>query len=88
MTTNDHILEVVQAHKDGKKIYRMSDLHPEWVDCTENPEWNFVYYSYRVAPERPKPREWRLYEYNGKWVCVNEGWIPREPNILVREVIE
>jgi hypothetical protein len=51
MTTDDHILEIVQAHKDGKKIETMSDLHPEWVDCMANPVWNFAHQSYRIAPE-------------------------------------
>lgn len=65
--TDDEILKVVQAHKDGKKIQcRNNDTsNPTlaWRDCqeTNRPAWNFPSVDYREAPTstlRPwKPEE-------------------------------
>lgn len=59
--TDDEIIAVVQAHKEGKKIQFRSHSAPhldEWWD-NETPAWNFEICDYRVAP--PKPREWLLH---------------------------
>jgi hypothetical protein len=88
--TDDEILSVVQAHKEGKKIefkHRFDHHHNigEWY--LKDGDWDFVHFIYRVAPEPRKPREWR--------VCVNDnGHIfevkTQDPHhcIIVREVIE
>src|SRR5436190_20474355 len=54
--TDDEIIAVVQAHKDGKQIQRcgkaphyMVHKWNEWKDS--NPNWNFADFDYRTAPE-------------------------------------
>ncbi len=84
--TDDEILEVVQAHKDGKRIEVYEGA--SWKICAFQPPWNFGMFDYRVAPEPRKPREW--------WICPNpkhEGFdfaysSGNYPLIRVREVIE
>jgi hypothetical protein len=57
--TDDEILEVVQAHKEGKKIQiRWKDTDVSWIAMSHDPNWDFVNVDYRVAPEPRKPREW------------------------------
>lgn len=53
--TNDEIIEVVMAHKAGKKIQE-SLIHMEAWFPVSDPCWNFPKYKYRVAPEPPKPK--------------------------------
>jgi hypothetical protein len=62
MMTDDEILEVVAAHKEGKKIQVQSITDRNlWYD-EPAPTWNFANHNYRVAPEPRKPREWWLIE--------------------------
>lgn len=88
--TDDQILEVVQAHKDGKpiQIRKMGWHHGfrdgTWYDC-ENPQWDFDTCDYRVKPEH---REWwlsrNLVAYETRDAARDVG----HPIIHVREVIE
>ena len=60
--SDDEILEVVQAHKEGKQIqWKTANEVPNlsWMDGAPLP-WDFNKYQYRVAPEPRKPREWIL----------------------------
>ncbi len=57
--TDDEILVVVQAHKDGKKTQwsypvavKWEEMPPQW-----DGQWDFKSFIYRVAPEPRKPRE-------------------------------
>ncbi len=56
--TDDEIIAVLQARKEGKIIQTRSHFHPleGWQDCT--PVWDFYQNDYRVKPELGKPREW------------------------------
>jgi hypothetical protein len=65
--TDDQILEVVQAHKEGKKIQGrllgscplyLNGIDDKWVDLISGVDWNFKETEYRVAPEPRKLREW------------------------------
>lgn len=66
--TIDEKIAVLQAYRSGKLIQvigcpdrELTLNYPAWTDIGE-PKFNFSFYSYRVKPEPPKPREWRLYE--------------------------
>lgn len=95
MMTDDEILTVVQAHKEGKKIeckgrHLSHPMIPKWNEWTDsNPHWNFAEFDYRVAPEPRKPREWNITICNGQIVgqSVFTGSCEIE-KILIREVIE
>jgi len=61
--SDDHIIAVVQAHKEGKKIQGKNRLLSNvWVDLPEQINWDFMEKEYRVAPEPRKPRELWLIE--------------------------
>jgi hypothetical protein len=65
MMTDDQILEVVAAHKEGKKIQsrvRGNGLRPEegWGSPSDKPDWNFYCWDYRVAPEPRERKDWWL----------------------------
>ena len=95
---NAHLfLPLVQALADGKTIQFVT-FRGYWVDC--NPESDFKFNGdpslYRIKPEPPKPREYRLWvTANGHAVTptncdsilteesVNAGW----SEIIVREVL-
>ena len=90
MMSDDQILEVVQAHKEGKKIQVLA-IHSDlgWQNC-DSPSWDFARTNYRVAPEPRKPRELWLQECtradgtgNGLWQEKFEGL-----GTHFREVIE
>jgi len=51
--SDDEIIAVVTAHKEGKKIQVRSKLpgHHDWNDCANDPGWAFDNLDYRVAPE-------------------------------------
>ncbi len=51
MMTNNEIIAVVQAHKEGKQIQsrHLHDTH--WMNNPTEFQWNFGVYDYRVAPE-------------------------------------
>ena len=53
MMTNDEIIAVVQAHKDGKRIQcRNTNGQNKWADMPHSPVWNFPAVVYRVKPEK------------------------------------
>jgi len=55
--THDEMIEVIKAHKEGKKLQcrpkRSGKFEPPWMDFEEGeePVWNFQYVEYRVKPE-------------------------------------
>lgn len=52
--THDEMIEVIQAHKEGKAIQvKHSSFTYDWADIS-NPNFNFLEWVYRVKPE-PKP---------------------------------
>ena len=57
------MIEVIQAHKEGKKIeYRKKGAGDTWrliARCV----WNFYEYDYRIAP-KPEPPKYRPWKYN------------------------
>jgi hypothetical protein len=68
MMTDDQILEVVQARKNGKQIEILYDTrhgytYETWI-TTDIDSWDFLNHDYRVKPEPPKPREFWLCKYN------------------------
>jgi hypothetical protein len=101
--SDDEILAVVQAHKDGKPLQMRSNYlvgtgciaqplgTANWRGCT-HPPWDFMNYEYRVAPEPRKPREWMLFLFSNGRIenPIHYGaFIPGDAKrILVREVIE
>ena len=88
--SDDEIIAVVQAHKEGKKIEHLDDSYgyESWRWCN-NPTWNFGTSKYRVAPEPRKPREWKMPVSMLDAADMIQGIIQKdEPSILVREVIE
>ena len=89
--SDDEILEIVQAHIQGKKIeYREIYLreHGRWIPADTPDLWDFRNRRYRVAPEPRKPREWDVYEISN---CIT-SFEPMKPHswksIRVREVLE
>ena len=43
-------IKVMQAYVDGKEIqYR--DISLNWVDCGDNPKWQWFLTDYRIKPE-------------------------------------
>lgn len=68
--TDDEIIEVVRAHKEGKKVqfkYKPTeDSDYEWFDVDHTRIWFFDKYDYRVALEPRKPREW--------WIIPNPNY--------------
>lgn len=94
--TDDEIIAVVQAHKDGKTI--RSEARGCGGGWTETfPEgkaisWNFHYYDYYIVPEPRKPREWMIVlDQNlgdGGYVCRPSQNRSAGEKVRVREVIE
>lgn len=88
--TDDQILEVVQAHKEGKQI-EVKPNHGYWGGCVLNePNWNFADYDYRVKTEPRKPRDfWIHFHSYGFMHEVHENDVRHCPSCVhVREVIE
>lgn len=94
--TDDEIIEVVRAHKEGKQIqHRLNEntdgdpADHNWKDVEIGRlwPWNFLQRDYRVKPEPRKPREWTLFDYgDGVTTHPIDGCSYR--TIRVREVIE
>ncbi len=88
MMTDDEIIAVVQAHKEGKKIERSAAKNSGCFGYTAmmgEPDWNFAVFDYRVSPEPRKPRE--------RWIDPDgiESFISRPQSsrfMRFREVIE
>lgn len=58
--TDQQIIEIVQAHIDGKPIEictKGQGKDEKWYDIV-NPKWDFQHCDYRVKQEPRKPREW------------------------------
>lgn len=88
MMTDDQILEVVAAHKEGKKIQFKTQLL-DWRDCANNePAWEFTAAEYRVAPEPRKPREWIVVSVNNEIYSQFDGSFQEGQWFRVREVLE
>ncbi len=100
--TDDQIIAVVTAHKEGKKIQirrrsedeMKSDYGWKWG---ESINWDFRNLEYRVSPKSSQPREWffRVYEDGTAGSPSDERWAiecgkhERGSKIVrVREVIE
>lgn len=79
--TDEEIIAVVTAHKEGKTIEVTSKSKLNW-EITEYPCWNFDYWDYRVKPEphyRPfenaeevmeaikEKGDWVRWKINGDW---------------------
>ncbi len=99
--TDDEIIAVVRAHKEGKTIQYRKLHGPRiwneegWVNHPfGNIEWHFVSIEYRVAPEPRKPREWKIpITANGGVAYTANGgvaYLTTEPITIVRvrEVID
>ncbi len=89
--TDDEILEVVQAHKEGKRIEYALKTRCTWVLESHPPLWDFLKYDYRVAPEPRKPREWWIHLNASGMHEVHETTENRSHCghcILVREVMD
>lgn len=92
--TDDEIIAVVTAKKEGKKIQSWCLLYDkEWHD-TEALQWNFAVYDYRVKPE---PVELEAWFFNGKYQFSTLGMSELDKNFYLqsgykykkmREVIE
>ncbi len=89
--TDDEIIAVVQAHKEGKQIqWRIYEQDSEWVDCKKNEPLSYLGMKgiyHRVAIDHPRSaraaREW--------WITPNVGLVFDKEvlgSIHVREVIE
>lgn len=85
--TDTEIIEVVTAHKEGKKIqhrFKDDDFYQEdgWGESTSGMQmaWNFSRFDYRVAPEPRKLREYWIDSNasNGPWSCWN--YVPSYPS--------
>jgi hypothetical protein len=59
--THDEMIEVIQAHKDGKVIqFRCIRDRGDWLSKGTPPLWNFDAVDYRV---KPMPKEYWLVPY-------------------------
>lgn len=45
------MIEVIAAHRDGKKIEATHKACSEWEDVINPPLWNFQHNNYRIKPE-------------------------------------
>ena len=53
--THDEMIEVIQAHKEGRVIQQQPHGLDYWE--TDTPDWNFTTQDFRVKPE---PREFEI----------------------------
>jgi hypothetical protein len=60
--THDEMIEVIQAHKDGKVI-QLRSMQGDWIDVPRTPDWDFPNIIYRPKPE---PKEYWLVPYGTK----------------------
>lgn len=87
--SNDEMIAVLQADKEGKTIeWSTKGLgEPRWTADVNR--WNFSSFDYRVKPEPPKPREFWIILPLKESRC-GEAWAfdPPGGGIHVREVLE
>lgn len=50
-------IKVMQAFVDGKKIQFKRIKGKNWVNCTENPFWDWFGFTYRITPNQEEPKE-------------------------------
>jgi hypothetical protein len=101
--TDEQIIEVVRAHKEGKLIRAKAHGRSgsEWSYNMLHPSWNFADYDYEVKPEPKKPREFWINFYETtrkssryaihesmKSANIGKGGDNSIPTIHVREVLE
>jgi hypothetical protein len=53
-------IAVMQAFAEGKKIQFQIALQEEWLD-TDQPTWDWWARDYRIVPERPIEKAYRIY---------------------------
>jgi hypothetical protein len=64
--THDEMIEVIQAHKDGKVIQGIAKVlgeAGEWLDQHHEPAWDFAKNNYRA---KPMPKEYWLVPYTDR----------------------
>ena len=88
--TDDEIIEVVRAHKEGKQIQWSHPSKRDWYTFEGQPEWNFAQFTYRIKPEPRKPREWEVAEFkDGTIWSTHSGTTGTDYRMIrVREVLE
>lgn len=95
MMSDDQILAVVKAQREGKLIQWSVIGNNDWIDCHTGEALSFSIREYRVVSESRKPREWDVYEISG---CITsfepvfesistEGGTRKWKTVRVREVI-
>ena len=78
------MIDVIQAHKDGKQIqflYKTEKPSSDncWLDA-KTPTWNFTSYNYRIKPKTPKT----MHEYllcntsNNKYISTSAFYFSME----------
>jgi hypothetical protein len=83
--THDEMIEVIQAHKDGKVIQiRMPYGGIEWMR-NDAPQWNFLSAEYRV---KPAPKEYWMVPHADKLGFMVFGSNPKnlEPDLYSVEL--
>jgi hypothetical protein len=82
--THDEIIQVVQAHKDGKVIQYRRMAQDGWV-LASTPTWNFSELDYRV---KPMPKEYWLVPHADKLGFMVFGSSPKnlEPDLYSVEL--
>lgn len=63
--TVDQMIEVLQAHKNGKQIEYQNKNSNSWIECT-NPIWSFSQCNYRIKQE---PRHFWVNIYPNQSAC-------------------
>ena len=53
--THDEMIEVIQAHKEGKEIEYKSNVTGEWC-ASGKPAWDFQCFEYRIKATPPEPK--------------------------------
>ena len=89
MMSDDQILEVVQAHKEGRKLEWRHKGEDRWWTCSPRFGWRFDVVEYRVARDSREPREWDVHVTKHGQIIGYSPLFPDECNkIKVREVLE
>lgn len=71
--TDEEIIAVVTAHKEGKQIQQRSKGAKDWND-TDKPNWNLYVLDYRVKPEL-KYRPFKSAEEIGIAIVEHGGFV-------------
>lgn len=71
--TDEEIIAVVSAHKEGKQIQQRSKGTKDWHD-TDSPNWNFYVLDYRIAPGK-KYRPFNSTEEIGIAIVEHGGFV-------------